>query len=61
MAGSAALAVSGNNANSVFMISDLATVTIFRLTIEDGKVKRGGIDNDGILTISGCTIRVTPQ
>ncbi len=55
--GSAALAVSGNNANSVFMISDLATVTISGLTIEDGNSDNGGgIDNDGILTISGCTI-----
>ncbi len=55
--GASTLAVSGNNANSVFAVSDGFVVTISGLTIEDGNSDNGGgIDNDGTLTVSETTI-----
>ncbi len=55
--GASTLAVSGNNANSVFAVNDGFVVTISGLTIEDGNSDNGGgIDNDGTLTVTDTTV-----
>jgi len=53
--GAGSLAVSGNNANSVFVVA--GTDTISGLTIKDGdSANGGGIDDEGSLTVTDCTI-----
>ncbi len=52
------LAVSGNNASSVFGVAPGVTATLSGLTIENGQGgSGGGIDNEGgMLTVSNCTL-----
>jgi hypothetical protein len=54
------LAVSGNNADRVFVVNSGATVTISGLTIENGKALNGGggggVSNLGILTVTNSAV-----
>ena len=59
--GASALAVSGGNATTVFVINQLVNAAISGLTIENGRsndsLYGGGIDNEGILTVTDTTLR----
>ena len=52
------LAISGNNANRVFVITSGNNVTISDVTIQDGDVTSGGggILNEGTLTLTNSTV-----
>ena len=56
--GANTLSVSGNGAYQVFDIQNVATATISGLTITDGSTgsSGGGIENDGTLSLSNCTV-----
>ncbi len=57
--GASVVSVSGNNLYQVFEIGTGTTVAISGLTITHGQEQYGvggGLLNDGLLTISGCTI-----
>jgi hypothetical protein len=51
------LTVSGNDANTVFVVKPGVTATVAGLTIADGSSsKGGGILNEGTLTVTNCTV-----
>ena len=52
--GAGALTISGNHLVQVFSIGSGVTATISDVTISGGS--GGGISNDGVLTITGCTV-----
>jgi hypothetical protein len=55
--GASQLRISGQKAGAVFSIASLATVSLAGLTIADGQASQGGgIQNDGLLTVSDCTL-----
>ncbi len=55
--GANALAVSGNDANTVFDVPSGVSATIFGLTIEKGNASQGGgIANNGTLTVTDSTL-----
>ncbi len=58
--GANVVTISGNNAVQVFHVGSATTATITGLTIADGNGganhSGSGIDNQGMLTVAGCTI-----
>jgi GH25 family lysozyme M1 (1,4-beta-N-acetylmuramidase) len=55
--GASTLAVSGDNARTVFVVGNGVTATISGLTINQGSSGNGGgIDNNGTLTVADCTV-----